>query len=153
MMSTKLIDILQQKLLHDIPLTQYMGIRVSHYCNNELHINASLEKNINHRQTAFGGSISSLATLAGWGIVYLKFQELNIKAGIVIQQGNTNYLLPITNDFTAVCKIDSLADFDKFITTLKRKGVARIKLNVSVMCNAQLAAEFSGVFVAKMIAD
>lgn len=151
-MANNLIDILQQKILTDIPLTQHMGLTVSYYDGQTLQIKASLEKNINHRQTAFGGSISAVATLAVWGWLYLKLYEQNIPARIVVQQSSTDYLQPITSDFVAICKNEDPANFDKFINTLTRKGVARIKLTSQVLCETVTAAEFSGDFVAKLSA-
>lgn len=149
-MSPNLIDVLQQKILTDIPLTQHMGLEVSYFDEQELRIKASLEKNINHRQTAFGGSIASTATLAAWGWLYLQFYQSNIPARIVIQQSSINYLQPITEDFVSVCKNVDTNEFNKFITMLHKKGIARISLKSLVLCKSIIAAEFSGDFVAKL---
>ena len=149
-MSLNLIEILQQKILTDIPLTQHMGIEVSCYDGQALQIKASLEKNINHRQTAFGGSIASLATLAAWGWLYLQFYERNIPGRIVIQQSTINYLHPIDADFITSCKDVDTVEFDRFLIMLNKKGVARIHLDSEVLCNSVVAAKFSGDFVAKL---
>ena len=152
-MSTLLIKVLQQKILTDIPLTQHMGLNVTHYDGKELQIKANLTQNTNHRQTAFGGSINSLAILAAWGWLYLHLYEQNITARSVIQNGSTEYLLPVDNDFTAVCKDIDADVLTKFMITLKKKSIARIKLNVDILCNTKIAAKFAGDFVSKIGLD
>ena len=52
-----------------------MGIRVAAYDGTSLKLTAPLAPNINHKSTAFGGSLYSLAVLCGWGIVHLKLAE------------------------------------------------------------------------------
>lgn len=148
-MTKDFCNILKEKISEDIPLTNHMGISINYYDGIELRLTASLEKNINHRQTAFGGSITCLATLACWGFIYLKLYELDVPARIVIQNSTTNYLKPITSNFEAVCRNNDLKIFNRFIDMLKKKSVSRIELSSVVNCENKVAAEFSGVFVAK----
>jgi len=43
-----------------------MGVTVAHYDATGLTLRVRLEPNINHKSTAFGGSLVTLITLAGW---------------------------------------------------------------------------------------
>ncbi|PHQ82272.1 MAG: thioesterase [Coxiella sp. (in: Bacteria)] len=147
--TASLIQLLQEKMHNDIPLTQHMGVVVTDYTPGHLTLAAPLDKNINHRHTAFGGSIASLATLVGWGLVYLELYQRQIDARVVIQHGSADYLRPIDDAFTATCCIDEEAHFDRFITTLIRRHIARIKLTSHVHCHDVVAATFKGSFVAK----
>ena len=39
-----------------------------------------LDRNRNHQQTAFAGSLNALCTITGWGSVYLLLRELTAAA-------------------------------------------------------------------------
>ena len=87
---------------------------------------APLAPNLNHRNTAFGGSISALGILSGWTLLFLKLRECNIKSRLVIQKSAFDFEDPIAADFTAVCTLPDAAAWEKFLRTLTRHGRARI---------------------------
>ena len=61
------------RYLHDhIPITRSLGARVEHADGQSVRLWAPLAQNLNHRDTAFGGSLSSLAILSGWVLLYLR---------------------------------------------------------------------------------
>jgi len=74
-------------LLHaEIPLSQAMQVRVLRFDRNGLVLGAALAPNLNHKKTAFGGSLNSLATLACWGLVQLlRPEEPKTAMAVVIQ--------------------------------------------------------------------
>src|SRR5262249_15559514 len=94
---------LQETLVHEIPLTQHLELRVIDYNERGLTLGAPLAANINHKRTAFAGSLNSVVTLAGWGLLWLVLQELKIAARVVIQDSSCSYLRPVSNDFSAFC--------------------------------------------------
>ncbi len=151
MADNALAEMLKNKMHQDIPLTQHMGISVTRYQSGELILSAPLEKNINHRLTAFGGSIASLATLSCWGLLFLELHQLELCARVVIQKGNTEYLKPVDHDFSAQCRLEKKDELDRFVKMLKRKGLARVDLSASIFCENNLAATFLGTFVAQQI--
>ncbi|RYD25022.1 MAG: hypothetical protein EOP86_27860, partial [Verrucomicrobiaceae bacterium] len=59
-------------LHRQIPLSRAMGARVETYDGETLVLTAPAELNHNHLGTAFGGSLSALATLAGYGLLWLE---------------------------------------------------------------------------------
>jgi N-acetylglutamate synthase-like GNAT family acetyltransferase len=65
---------LQQTWTDTIPITEHMGIKLYQYTGRTLETRASLNKNINVHGTMFAGSIFSLATLTGWGMIYLQLK-------------------------------------------------------------------------------
>ena len=75
---------LQSTLHTEIPLTQTMGIKVIAYGDRQLTLKAPLQPNINHKSTAFGGSLYSIAVLSGWGLLFLLLQEQELSGQIVI---------------------------------------------------------------------
>ncbi|MDH5179649.1 MAG: thioesterase domain-containing protein [Gammaproteobacteria bacterium] len=138
---------LQNKLHEQIPLTKTIGIRVTDYSGETLTLSAPLQNNINHKSTAFGGSLYSVAVLAGWGLLYTKLNELDLSGHIVIQQSNVNYLQPVKSDIIATCSVGDITTFERFIRTFNKKGMARIKLASVIMQGDEAAVEFEGSYV------
>jgi len=136
-----------ERTLHDeIPLSQAMGIRVAAYDGTSLKLTAPITPNINHKSTAFGGSLYSLAVLCGWGLVHLKLAEAKLHKHIVIQDADIRYLLPVAQDMQAECRLDENI-LNKFLRTLKKHDRARLELAVIIKHQGQAAVEFSGRYV------
>jgi len=135
---------LLQNTWHDtIPISEQMGIKLHQYTGRTLETRASLNKNINLHGTMFAGSIFSLATLTGWGMIYLQLKEKGLEGEIVLGDGNIHYHKPITMQPRALCNIESLNG--KFELLDKNKK-CNIKLNVAILDGDNAVAEFSGVF-------
>jgi thioesterase domain-containing protein len=141
-----LAEQLEQTLHDEIPLSRAMGIHVAAYDGKQLSLTAPLAPNINHKCTAFGGSLYSLAVLCGWGMVHLKLHETGLHRHIVIQQADIDYLLPVTRELIAQCSIDP-THWEKCLHTLKKRGRARIALDVSILEGTQVAVAFCGRYV------
>jgi len=137
---------LENTLHEEIPLSRAIGIQVAAYRNNMLQLIAPLVPNINHKCTAFGGSLYSLAVLCGWGLLHLRLREAGLRKHIVIQESNVRYLLPVENDMTAECRLDEAA-FARFLRTLEKHGRSRLALDVIIMRDGRPAVEFSGRYV------
>jgi thioesterase domain-containing protein len=135
---------LLQDTWHDtIPISEQMGIKLYQYTGRTLETRASLNKNINLHGTMFAGSIFSLATLTGWGMIFLKLKEKGLEGEIVLGDGNIHYHKPITMQPRALCNIESLSG--KF-EGLNKDKKCNIKLNVSILDGDNAVAEFSGLF-------
>ena len=143
-----MIQELEATLHEDIPITRQLGITVLRYEVDTLALKAPLDANINHKGTAFAGSIYSVATLAGWGLIWLLLREADLTARIVIQESSIRYRLPVTQDMIATCSKPSPARLEQFLATLRRKGIARLELQTQIRGDGQLAVEFSGRYVA-----
>ncbi|MDM9383066.1 thioesterase domain-containing protein [Chlorogloeopsis sp. ULAP01] len=139
---------LQETFYTEIPITYYLGITVADYNSGCLTLKAPLEKNINHKHTAFAGSLNILVTLAGWGLLWLVLQEQEIEATIVIQNSRISYLKPVTKDFSASCNKPNHTHISQFLKSLKNRGKARIELCSQIWEAEELAVEFQGRYVA-----
>ncbi len=137
---------LEQLLHEDIPVSQAMGIRVAGYDGKNLQLAAPLEPNFNHKLTAFGGSLYSLAVLCGWGLLHLKLTERELHKHIVIQEASIRYLLPVAEDMIAECQLDTVA-FARMLHVLERRDRARIELQVAIRQEGRVAVEFDGKYV------
>lgn len=135
-----------EKFLHErIPLTRAMGVRVISNAAHRFAIEAPVDLNHNHLQTAFGGSINAVATLAGYGFLWLELRET---AHVVIASSSIRFLRPVTEMIHAVCVQPPDLDWKNFRATFQQKGKARLNLKVSVEENEIRSAEFEGIFFA-----
>jgi thioesterase domain-containing protein len=145
--SVETLKDLERTLHTEIPLTRAMGVSVAHFDATGLTLRAPLEPNINHKSTAFGGSLATLATLAGWGLLQLLLREQQ-PVTVVIQESSVQYLRPVAEDMQATCAMPQAGELEKFLRTLARKGMARIELEVLIPAGGETAVIFRGRFVA-----
>lgn len=137
---------LEQILHNEIPISKAMGIRVANYDGASLSLAAPLAPNINHKSTAFGGSLYSLAVLCGWGLLHLKLADARMHKHILIQESSIRYLHPVEHDLHAECRLDDAA-FKQFLRTLEKHGRARLSLDVIITQDKRPAVEFTGRYV------
>jgi thioesterase domain-containing protein len=139
---------LEQYLHRQIPLSAAMGVTVDVANSDSVVLAAPLEPNVNHKSTAFGGSISALAILAAWSLVHLRLLEEGLSCEVVIQSNRMDYERPITGRFSAASSLPDPAAWPAFLKTLVRRGVARIEVRSELMAEAAVAGRLSGRFVA-----
>lgn len=138
-----------QAYLHDhIPLSAAMGVEVAEAGAARVALRAPLPPNVNHRNTAFGGSIGAVATLAAWSWLHLDLLRREIPVRLVIRSNCVDYLKPVEGDFMGICTGPSDEAYERFIQALQRHGKGRIELAATVEHGGAIAATFSGVFVA-----
>lgn len=143
-----LADELQRVLRHEIPLTESMGLAVARYEAGCLTLHAPLAANINHKDTAFAGSLNALATLAGWGIVWLMLREAGEEAVIVIQESAIHYRAPVRTELVATCRLPDAHTCERFVATLRTRHKARLALSVTIGPGDRPAVEFRGRYIA-----
>jgi thioesterase domain-containing protein len=138
---------LQETLRREIPITQHLGITVESYDAQRLVLSAPLARNINHKGTAFAGSLNALVTLAGWGQLWLILKERQLHGKIVIQDSTNSYLLPVQSDFRAFCDRPSPAQITRLENTFHKHSRARIELQAEIYNGSELAVSFRGRYV------
>ena len=140
-------------LLHkDIPITKQMESSIIHIDEHTCIAEVELEPNLNHKGTAFGGSIYSCCALASYGLFLngLRLHGSTTK-DIVIAEGEIKYLKPVNDDFEVKATWHSDHDKKKFFEHLKSKHKARTHVIAKIICQGDVCAEFKGLFVAKDI--
>src|SRR6476646_8042129 len=85
---------LQAVLDHDIPISAALGLKVAGFDAGTLRLAAPLAPNINHKDTAFAGSLNAVLTLAGWSLLWLIARSAGMPAKVVIQDSAIRYLRP-----------------------------------------------------------
>lgn len=126
-----------------IPISEHMGIKIHQYTGRTFETRASLNKNINIHGTMFAGSIFSLATLTGWGMLHLLLKQKGLSGDIVLGDGDIHYHKPITMQPRAVCNIEAVEG--KFDPLMRNKKCA-FTLQIDILDGETAVAEFKGVF-------
>tara|TARA_R110002126_G_scaffold172606_10_gene321377 strand:+ start:4409 stop:5332 length:924 start_codon:yes stop_codon:yes gene_type:complete len=136
----QLADIWQQT----IPLSQYMQLNITAFDGYRISCSAPLAPNINLHQTMFAGSIYTLATLTGWGMLYMQLQALGLKGSQVLANAEIRYLRPISSVPEARCELrNCLGD----LAALMQGKKVRQRITVEIYCQQQRCAEFTGHYV------
>lgn len=140
------ITALEQMLHAEMPLTGAMGVRIIECTPERVIVTAPLAANRNHLETAFGGSLHALATLAGYGLVWALIDDAT--AQVVIRESHVRYEHPVRGELRAVCRSPGEAEAARFRQHFRRKGKARVSLRSTIEDDGITAVEFDGVFVA-----
>ena len=85
-----------------IPITRAMGVRVTKYDGDHLRLAAPIALNHNHLGTAFGGSLSALAILAAYGLIWLEIGDKT--AHVVIRKSELSFRRPVRREIVAICR-------------------------------------------------
>ena len=133
--------------LHErIQVSRLMEIKVAECESGRLVLTAPLEVNHNHFGTAFGGSLATLATLAGYSALWMALGDR--EAHVVVKRSEINYLRPVRKEIRATCEIPGGEALDGFRRALASRGKARMDLSVVIEEDGETCVEFTGQFVA-----
>lgn len=145
------LETLTQTLHHEIPLSQTLGIALLDYHGHTLRVSAPLAPNINHKQTAFGGSLYAVAVLAGWSLVNLRLaafaENLPGRCEVVIYHSDMRYLNGVNDDFIARVEQSDGLRADRFIQRLMRHG----KVSCTETIEVEQGGEVKGRLAAKYV--
>jgi thioesterase domain-containing protein len=127
-----------------------MGVQVESSDPGGLVLRAPLDLNANFKGTAFGGSLFSLAALAGWAWLTGYLAGADLDADAVIQSSTIRYLHPVRGGFRAVLAAPAPDRVGRFRRMMDRAGRGRIDLGVDVFDGATLATCFEGTYAAAL---
>jgi thioesterase domain-containing protein len=137
--------------IHDgIPLTRAMALELVDYNGEHLTLASPLAPNVNDKGCAFGGSLVSLMTLTGWGLVELALRQRGEDCDVYVGESTVRYLSPVWSDFQARAQRAEEANWDTFFATLSARGRARIAVTAEIPDGSgKPAATLAAQFVAK----
>ena len=139
----------QHELLHSIPLARAMQVRLQAFDGTTCTLSAPLAPNVNDKGCAFGGSLSSVLTLCGWGLIALRLGVEGMDYDVYVQDSSTRYLMPVWQDFSAQAMLADGEDWDTFVQTLHNRGRARLRTHSRVrLDDGRDAATLEARFVA-----
>lgn len=147
----KLEEALQElrEYCRDMPPVAAMRADVEDYRDGRLRLSAPLSANVNDKGTAFGGSLTSLMTVAGWGLVTLNLRLAGLKTEVFVADSQIRYVAPLYADLVAEAAFAPGQSWEAFLDTLVQRGRARIQVEASVrLPEGGVATTLSGRFVA-----
>lgn len=125
-----------------IPVSDFMQICPRRFADDCFEVSAPLTPNINLHQTMFAGSIYTLMTLTGWGMMWLKQREAGVEGSIVLADAQIRYQAPVTAPPVARVQWPG-GD----LSALSRGKRVKQSLQVELFCGETLCATFSGLYV------
>ena len=132
-----------------MPPVAAMQVEVEGMRGDALRLTAPLSANVNDKGNAFGGSLTSVMTLAGWALVTLKLRLAGLKAEVYVADSQIRYLAPLYDDLVAEAVFAEGQAWDLFVDTLVQRGRARIQVDARVLLpEGGLATTLSGRYVA-----
>ena len=117
----------------NLPPLAAIQARVEAYDGQRLRMTAPLAANVNDKGCAFGGSMTSLMTFAGWGLVNLQLQLAGVRADVFVADSTVRYLKPLYADLCAEAMLAPGQSWESFLATLAQRGRARIHLQARMI--------------------
>ena len=114
--------------------------------DDRVRLGVSLVPNLNHEQTAFGGSIAATGILGGWGLIWLRARRVMPMPRLVIAESQTRYMRPIEADFEATCVWPRAEAWAIALASLERAGRARVELRTELAVAGKVCAVHDGTF-------
>ena len=141
---------MQLRIDKEIRLAKHIGIVVEAVGDEGVVLRAPLAPNSNHKGTAFGGSLYSVAVLTGWAWLTRYLVLHGVVADAVIQESNMKFVKPVHGELKATLSAPPHAEIERFLRMLKRAGRGRITLSSTMHDGEALVAQFEGVFAAAL---
>jgi thioesterase domain-containing protein len=130
-------QIVSNLIKNKIPITKELDFNITSWNGSELKLCVPYEKNKNHHNTVFGGSLAMATIVSGYCMTFMVLEDnlgenwLNDYT-LVIKDFSCNYIRPVTKDFETL-SIAKEEDFNSFIKMLKRKGRARLSVSTTIL--------------------
>ena len=142
--------VLKQYVNELIPLTRELAFDVEAFDGKELKLRAPLDRNINDKGTAFAGSLATIAVLSGWYYTTLYVEKHFGKCDAAVVKSETEYKAPVTGDLVTHVQEPSIEEQENFQARMKKKGRARLSLNITVGDGKTTSVVFRGQYHARL---
>lgn len=140
---------LERHLLDTIPLARAMELRLERYEHGRMYLSAPLSPNRNDKGCAFGGSLASLMTLAGWASSVLALGARGADAEVYVQDSHVRYLAPVWQAIEVVGWLEADPEGPEFAATYAARGRARVQGRAECrLLDGTVASSLSARFVA-----
>ncbi|GLX78083.1 GNAT family N-acetyltransferase [Thalassotalea insulae] len=136
--------LLQNTWHSTIPMSKAMNIAISYYDGSKLATHCEPLFNKNLHNTMFAGSIYTLATLTGWGWVYLQLANNHCQGDIVLADASIKYIAPVAG--VASGQTNNEVASGECAPLLKQQK-ARFNVEVNIYSGDKVAAKFTGKYV------
>ena len=135
--------------LQAMPPVAAMQLRIDGFDGSTLCVSAPLAAHVNDKGCAFGGSLASLMTLAGWGLLSARLQQVALSADVFVADTQLRYRAPLFADLHARAWLADAGAWDGFAQRLRERGRASLRIDACVdLPDGGVAADSSARFVA-----
>ncbi len=141
---------LETHILDNIPLAHAMDLKVRRYSGDELEMTAPLAPNVNDKGCAFGGSMASLLTLAGWGLIELGLRARGLACDIYVGDSHLRYREPVWGELRGIARFAEADALEKLLAAVKERGKGRAEVVCEIAGGQGAAAVLTARFVAKL---
>lgn len=141
---------LEAHILEHIPLARAMQLAVPRYTGDTLEMTAPLAPNINDKGCAFGGSMASLLTLVGWGLIELRLEAEGLACDIYVGDSQIRYLTPVWGELRGVARCAEAGALEQLIAAVRKTGKGRAGVVCEIVGKDGPAATLTARFVAKL---
>ena len=117
--------------LETIPMVRAMQVGIGDIDAASLSLTAPLSVNLNDKGCAFGGSLVSLMTLAGWGVATLALERAGLRADVFVASSEVRYRAPLFADLEAIALADAV-ELAAFVAALRGNGRASLDIAARV---------------------
>jgi thioesterase domain-containing protein len=132
-----------------MPPVAAMGVVIDGYDGESLRLHAPLARHVNDKGCAFGGSMASLMTLAGWGLFTLRLRAVALDAEVFVADSSVKYREPLYADLVVEAWRAGDESWEDALDALRTRGRARMFLAACVrLPDGTVAAESRARFVA-----
>jgi thioesterase domain-containing protein len=132
-----------------MPPVAAMGVRIGGYDGDSLQLRAPLARHVNDKGCAFGGSMASLMTLAGWGLVTLRLHAAGLDADVFVADSSVKFRQPLYADLAVEAWPAGDERWEAAFDALRERGRARMFIAACVRGpDGTVAAEGHARFVA-----
>lgn len=146
------LEELERLIVEEMPITQHLEFSLVADERGRVRASAPLQPNANHMGSAFGGSLSMLATVTGWAMMHQVVQDavedMKRRVEVIIQESDIEYMRPVYENISVVCERPDEDALDRFQQMLDRWGRARLDLKCKIDAAGERAVTFIGRYVA-----
>ena len=141
---------LESHILENIPLADAMDLKVRRYTGDLLEMTAPLAPNVNDKGCAFGGSMASLLTLAGWGLIELGLRAQGLECDIYVGDSTVRYHEPVWGELRGIARFGESGSLARLVTALHARGKGRADVACEIAGNPRAAVTLKARFFAKL---
>lgn len=138
------------EICEHIPLARAMQVGIAHYDGDELEMTAPLAPNINDKGCAFGGSMASLLTLAGWALIELRLRAAQLHCDIFVGDSQVRYVEPLWGDLRGVARCSEPGALAALVAAVGARGKGHVDVRCEIAGEHGPAATLAARFFAKL---
>lgn len=111
-----------------MPPAAALQLRIGGFDGEVLRLHAPLAANVNDKGCAFGGSLVSLMTLAGWGLTALRLRAAGLAADVFVADTQVRYRAPLYADLDASAQLAPGQAWARIEAELRARGRASLDI-------------------------